>query len=63
VLRDRLGELEDRFFATVFLSGRYIGWIILVFPLWVVLISVYILIDNLRRPSQTAATSSGQTNS
>jgi MFS family permease len=34
-------------------SGRYIGWILLVFPLWVLLISIYILIDNLRRPSQT----------
>jgi hypothetical protein len=45
------------------LSGRYIEWIILVFPLWVLLISIYILIDNLRRPSQTAATSQGQTNS
>jgi hypothetical protein len=35
------------------LSGRYIDWILLVFPLWVLLISIYILIDNLRRPSQT----------
>jgi len=33
------------------LSGRYIDWISLVFPLWVLLISVTILIDNLRRPS------------
>jgi hypothetical protein len=45
------------------LSGRYIDWILLVFPLWVLLISIYILIDNLRRPSQTVATSPGQTNS
>ena len=43
--------------------GRYIDWILLVFPLWVLLISIYILIDNLRRPSQTAATIPGQTNS
>jgi hypothetical protein len=42
-------------------SGRYIDWILLVFPLWVLLISIYILIDNLRRPSQIAATSPGQT--
>ncbi len=42
-------------------SGRYIDWILLVFPLWVLMISIYILIDNLRRPSQTAATSPGQT--
>ena len=45
------------------LSGRHIGWILLVFPLWVLLISVYILIDNLCQQSQTATTSSGQTNS
>ena len=32
------------------LSSRYIEGILLVFPLWVLLISVYILIDNLRRP-------------
>ena len=31
------------------LSGRYIEWILMVFPLWVLLISIYILIDNLRR--------------
>ena len=103
VLRDRLGELEDRnlrnyeplrgqdggsvhditstlairtgftprwtaflgftFALLMLLSGRYIDWIILVFPLWVLLISIYILIDNLRRPSQTATTSPAQTNS
>ncbi len=46
------------------LSGRYTEWILLVFPLWVLLISIYILIDNnLRRPSQPTATSPGQTNS
>ena len=38
------------------LSSRYIEGILLVFPLWVLLISLYILIDNLRRPSPTAAT-------
>jgi hypothetical protein len=42
-------------------SGRYIAWIILVFPLWVLLISIYILIDNLSRFSQAAGTSPGQT--
>ena len=45
------------------LSGRYIDWILLVFPMWVLLISIYILIDNLRRPSQTSATSPGENNS
>ena len=39
------------------LSSRYIEGILLVFPLWVLLISLYILIDNLRRPSPTAVTS------
>ncbi|MDS4021648.1 MAG: hypothetical protein RKR03_14285 [Candidatus Competibacter sp.] len=37
------------------LSSRYIEGILLVFPLWVLLISLYILIDNLRQPSRTAA--------
>jgi hypothetical protein len=45
------------------LSGRYIDSILLVFPLWVLLISIYILIDILRRPSQTTVTSPGRTNS
>lgn len=31
-------------------SGRYVDWILLIFALWVLLISIYILIDNLRRP-------------
>ena len=35
-------------------SGRYIDWILMVFPLWVLLISIYFPIDNLRRPAQTA---------
>lgn len=34
------------------LSSRYIEGILLVFPLWVLLISVYILIGNLRHPSR-----------
>ena len=38
------------------LSSRYIEGILLIFPLWVLLISLYILIDNLRRPSPTATT-------
>ena len=39
------------------LCGRYVAWTIMVFPLWVLLVSVDILIDNLRRPSQAGATS------
>jgi hypothetical protein len=45
--------------TSTLLSGRYIDWNLLVIPLWVLLISIYILVDNLRRPSQTAATMPG----
>jgi uncharacterized membrane protein len=30
-------------------GSYYIGWSIAVLPVWVLLISVYILVDNLRR--------------
>ena len=36
------------------LSGRYVEWILFLFPIWVLLISIYILIDNLRRLPQAA---------
>ena len=39
------------------LSGRYIEWILMLFPMWVLLVSIHILIDNLRRPPQVAAIS------
>jgi hypothetical protein len=32
------------------LSARYLEWIVLVSPFWVLLVSIYILIDNIRRP-------------
>jgi hypothetical protein len=41
------------------LSGRYIEWILVLFPIWVLLISIHILIDNLRRSPQSAETSPG----
>ena len=41
------------------LSSRYIEGILLVFPLWVLLLSLYILIDNLRQPP-AAATHPGE---
>ncbi len=41
-------------------SGRYVEWIIMVFPLWVLLISIYILINNFHRPPETQTTSGGQ---
>ncbi|MFO1424953.1 MAG: hypothetical protein U1F70_15125 [Candidatus Competibacteraceae bacterium] len=37
------------------LSSRYIEGILMIFPLWVLLISFYILIDNLRQPSPPIA--------
>jgi hypothetical protein len=52
-----LAFLGYAFALFLLLSGRYIEWILMVFPMWVLLISIYILIDNLRRPSQAAATS------
>ena len=39
------------------LSGRYIEWILMLFSLWVLLVSIYILIDNLRRAPHVAAIS------
>ena len=37
-------------FALLLLTGSYyIGWSFVVLPAWVFLISVYILVDNLRR--------------
>ena len=42
------------------LSGRYVEWILMLFPLWVLLVSIYILIDNLRRLPQVAAISPGR---
>jgi len=42
--------------ALVLLFGSfYIGWGLLVLPVWVLLISIYILIDKLQRTSESAA--------
>jgi hypothetical protein len=54
-----LAFLGYAFALFLLLSGRYIEWILMLFPMWVLLISIYILIDNLRRPPQAAATSTG----
>jgi len=32
------------------LSSGYVSWALLVFPLWVLMISVYILVSNLGKP-------------
>ena len=45
------------------LSGRHTGWIFMAFPLWVLLISIHILIQDLRRPSQTLVAGLGQSES
>jgi len=39
--------------ALVLLGSFYISWSIMVLPTWVLLISVHILIDNLRRPDRS----------
>ena len=41
----------------ILIGSYYTSWIFIVFPLWVFLYSIYILIDNLRRPSATASQS------
>jgi len=41
------------------LSISRVSWIILVFPLWILLISVYILIENYRRGPDTTVSGSG----
>ena len=41
------------------LGSYYISWSIAVLPLWVLLLSVYILIDNFRRPVAATGPSAG----
>jgi hypothetical protein len=41
-------------------ANRYVEWALLVFPLWVLLISLYILVDSLRASRDTAAHPSGE---
>jgi hypothetical protein len=38
-------------------ANRYVEWAMLVFPLWVLLISLYILADSLRAPREAAGRS------
>ncbi len=38
--------------VTLLLSIGLISWIVLVFPLWILLVSLYILIENFRGPSE-----------
>jgi hypothetical protein len=52
--RPEMDWISRLWLCLVLLFRRYIDWILMVFPLWVLLISIYILIDNLRRPAETA---------
>jgi hypothetical protein len=54
-----MGFLGYAFALFLLLSGRYIEWILMLFPIWVLLISIRILIDNLRRSPQSSETSPG----
>ena len=76
VLRDRIGEGEDRFFASVFLGsgllfvamffvsgalsaglgGANVRWLELVFPGWVFVLSIPILVVTFRRPDDVFRT-------
>jgi hypothetical protein len=40
--------------AVILLGSGYFDWALFVFPCWVLLVSVYILVENLRRPLQPA---------
>jgi hypothetical protein len=39
--------------ALLLFGSYYVGWSFVVFPLWVLLLSTYILIDNMRSPPQS----------
>jgi hypothetical protein len=65
-LRNRFHPAMDCLLGLTFallllISGRHVNWIMLVFPVWVLLISIDILIDNLRSTSQPATTDENPT--
>ncbi len=41
--------------ALLLVGSGYFGWVLFIFPAWVLLVSVYILIDNLQEPPSTTA--------
>jgi hypothetical protein len=41
--------------AVLMFSSRFVDWVMLVFPSWVLLVSLYILVDNLRNSRQASA--------
>jgi hypothetical protein len=38
--------------AFLLIGSSYLDWVLFVFPCWVLLLSVYVLVDNFRRPPQ-----------
>ena len=40
--------------AVILFGSGYLDWVLLVFPCWILLVSTYILIDNLRGPARVA---------
>ncbi len=40
--------------AFLLIGSSYLDWVLFVFPCWVLLLSLYILVDNFRRPPQGA---------
>jgi hypothetical protein len=45
--------------AFLLVGSSYLDWALFIFPAWVLLVSVYILIDNLREPQDAAAGEGG----
>ena len=45
--------------AVILLFSGYLDWLLFVFPCWVLVVSIYILSENLRRAPQTAAAPEG----
>ena len=41
--------------ALLLLSSRFVDWLLLAFPLWVIVLSIYILVENLRGTKPGAA--------
>jgi len=78
VVRDRIGQLEDRFFGSVFFGSGLLfvamlfaaaavllvsvglgPWVDLLFPAWILLLSIDILRTGLRRSASAAVMPSG----
>lgn len=55
-----MGLLGFMLALMLLLTVETVGWMLLVFPLWVLSISIYILIDNFRAAAATAALSAAE---